>query len=96
MHYEYVHRIVEAGKVLLIGPCIEEPPHPGDAPVPPGIAILRVASRAEADEIAHNEPFRKMGCRHNDVMAWTVKFGSLIPTLRDYLNSSVIKSPDCD
>jgi uncharacterized protein YciI len=87
VHYEYIHRLIEAGKVLLIGPCTQEPPRPGDAPVPPGIAILRVASRAEADEIAHNEPFHKMGWRHNQVMAWTVKFGSLIPTMRDYLKS---------
>ena len=87
VHYEYIHRLIEAGKVLLIGPCMQEVRRPGDAPVPPGIAILRVASRAEADEIAHNEPFHTMGWRHNEVMAWTVKFGSLIPTLRDYLNS---------
>lgn len=85
VHYEYMHRLIEDGKVLLIGPCMAEATNPGDAPVPPGIAVLRVPSREEAEEIATNEPFHKMGWRRNDVMAWTVTFGSLIPSLLDYL-----------
>ncbi|MGV0991217.1 MAG: hypothetical protein ACOYB7_03095 [Mycobacterium sp.] len=40
-----------------------------------------VASRAEAEEIARNEPFHAMGWRHNSVTAWTPKFGSLIEVL---------------
>jgi hypothetical protein len=46
-----------------------------------------VASRAEAEEIAANEPFQLMGWRRNDVMAWTVKFGSMIPALRSHLDA---------
>lgn len=77
-HYAYMHRILQQGKILLIGPCMGEPAIPNQAPVPPGIGILRVASRDEAEEIARNEPFHAMGWRHNTVMAWTPKFGSLV------------------
>ena len=83
VHYEYMHRLIEQGKVLAIGPCIGEPSVPGQAPVPPGIGILQVASRAEAEGIASNEPFHVLGWRRNTVMAWTPKFGSLIGVLRD-------------
>jgi len=84
-HYSYMHRLVADGKVLLIGPCMDEPQNPGDAPVPHGIGILRVATRADAEDIAANEPFQLLGWRRNDVMAWTVKFGSLIPALSSHL-----------
>lgn len=81
IHYAYMHGLIEQGKILLIGPCMGEPIAEGRAPVPPGIGILRVATRGEAEEIAANEPFHAMGWRHNAVMAWTPKFGTLIPTL---------------
>jgi uncharacterized protein YciI len=84
-HYSYMHRLIADGKVLLIGPCMDEPKSPGDAPVPHGIGILRVATRADAEDIAANEPFHLLGWRHNDVMAWTVKFGSMIPALSSHL-----------
>lgn len=84
-HYSYVHRLIADGKVLLIGPCMDEPKNPGDAPVPHGIGILRVATRAAAEDIAANEPFHLLGWRRNDVMAWTVKFGSMIPALTSNL-----------
>ncbi|HPY26285.1 MAG TPA: YciI family protein [Mycobacterium sp.] len=83
VHYSYVHRLIEQGKVLAIGPCIGEPAIAGGAPVPPGFGILTVSSREEAEEIAREEPFHTMGWRHNTVMAWTPKFGSLIAVLRD-------------
>lgn len=82
-HYAYMHRLIEQGKILLIGPCMSEPTIPGQAPVPPGIGILSVGSLEEAQEIARNEPFHKMGWRHNAVMAWTPKFGTLTGVLRD-------------
>jgi uncharacterized protein YciI len=87
IHYAYMHRLVELGKLLLAGPCMNEPTIPGQAPVPPGFGILHVASRAEAEEIARNEPFHAMGWRHNSVTAWTPKFGSLIEVLRSELTT---------
>lgn len=81
VHYAYMHRVIAEGKVLFIGPCMEEPTVPGQAPVPPGIGVLRVNSREEAEEIARNEPFHVMGWRHNAVMSWTPKFGRLIELL---------------
>lgn len=83
VHYAYVNRLIHQGKVLLIGPCMGEPAIKGLAPVPPGIGILRVASRDEAEQIAQNEPFHTIGWRHNTVMAWTPKFGTLVELLRD-------------
>lgn len=86
-HYEYMHRLIEQGKVLLIGPCLHEPAVPDGPPVPPGVGILKVASREEAEDIARNEPFHRLGWRRNTVLAWTVKFGSLIPDLLAHLNT---------
>jgi len=83
VHYAYMHRLVADGKVLAIGPCMGEPSIAGHAPVPPGFGILSVGSREEAEQIARDEPFHAMGWRHNTVMAWTPKFGSLIEVLRD-------------
>ena len=84
VHYAYVHRLVDQGKVLMMGPAVGGAPIPGHAPVPHGFGILNVATRDEAEEIARNEPFHVMGWRHNAVMAWTPKFGTLIGTLRDF------------
>ena len=84
-HYSYMHRLIADGKVLLIGPCLEEAKNPGDAPVHHGIGVLRTATRAEAEDIASNEPFQLLGWRHNHVMTWTVKFGSLIGALTSQL-----------
>lgn len=81
VHYAYMHRLITQGKVLLMGPCMGESTFDGQAPVPPGIGILRVASRDEAEEIARNEPFHTMGWRRNTVMAWTPKFGTLVEVL---------------
>ena len=83
IHYAYMHQLVEQGKALLIGPCIGEPTFHGQAPVPPGIGILRAASRDEAEEIAKNEPFHTMGWRQNTVMAWAPKFGTALELLRN-------------
>lgn len=88
VHYAYIHDLVEDGKVLLIGPCMGEPRVPGLAPVPPGIGILNVSSREEAEEIARNEPFGAMGWRRNTVSAWTPKFGSLTTLFREQLTES--------
>lgn len=84
-HYAYVHRLIEEGKVVLGGPCMGEPKIAGQAPVPPGLVVLRVDNREEAEEIARNEPFHAMGWRHNTVLAWTPKFGSLIQTVAQAL-----------
>jgi len=85
IHYAYMHELVEQGKVLLIGPCMAGPVVPGHAPVPPGFGILQAGSLEEAEEIARNEPFGVMGWRRNTVTAWTPKFGSLIPLVRERL-----------
>ena len=81
-HYAYMHRLIEQGKILVIGPALSDPIDPVLAPVPPGLGILNVENRQEAEDIAANEPFHMMGWRHNEVMAWTPKFGSLIEVLR--------------
>ena len=83
-HYAFMHRLIEDGKVLAIGPCMGEPATPGQAPVPPGFGILAVSSREEAERIARDEPFHAMGWRRNTVLAWTPKFGSLIEVLRPH------------
>ena len=85
VHYAYMHRVIAEGKVLFMGPCIGEPAVPGQAPVPPGFGVLRVDSREEAEEIARNEPFHRMGWRKNTVVSWTPKFGSLIEMLAQAL-----------
>ena len=46
VHYAYMHRLIEQGKVLVIGPCMGERITPGYAPVPPGFGILNAATLA--------------------------------------------------
>ena len=84
IHYEYIHRMIQQGKILLIGPCTGEPRTPGQAPVPPGFGILNVTSRQEAEEIARNEPFHAMGWRRNTVTSWTPKFGPLVEAVVEH------------
>lgn len=88
-HYAYMHRLIEQGKILAIGPAMSEVIAPGVAPVPPGFGVLNVDTREEAESIALNEPFHAMGWRQNQVMAWTPKFGSLIDALRAAMTGSV-------
>ena len=83
VHYAYMHDLLEHGKILMIGPAMGSAPIPDQAPVPHGFGVLNVATRAEAEEIARNEPFHVMGWRHNAVLAWTPKYGTLIGALRD-------------
>ena len=78
-----MHGLLAQGKVLMIGPAMGSAPIPDQAPVPHGFGVLNVATRAEAEEIARNEPFHVMGWRHNAVLAWTPKYGSLIGVFRD-------------
>lgn len=58
-----------------------QPAISGGAPVPPGFGVIAIGSREEAERIARDEPCHSMGWRHNTVMAWRPKFGSLVEVL---------------
>jgi uncharacterized protein YciI len=45
--------------------------------VGPGMAIIRAASRVEAEAIAATEPFHQLGLRANTIKSWTVNEGSV-------------------
>ena len=52
-----------------------------------GTAILRVASRAEAEALATTEPFHREGLRQNTVHGWTLNEGNLSLSVRLFDNT---------
>ena len=47
-HFQYLSHLVEVGKVLLAGPCFEDPPF--------GLVIMAAENDAEALEILSSDP----------------------------------------
>lgn len=55
-----------------------------------GLCILCVGDRAQAEAIAHAEPFHQAGWRRNTVRAWNLNEGESVPVgraMRDRLKS---------
>lgn len=55
----------------------------------PGLAVLNVATRDEAERLAGSEPFARAGLRTNTIRSWTVNEGSV--TLRIDLFANTIQ-----
>ena len=66
------------GRLLFAGPLNMEQVAP-KAPVPigspSGLLVIRAASKVDAEELAHQDPFHVSGFRKNVVHAWSVRFG---------------------
>jgi uncharacterized protein YciI len=73
-HLEYLISLEKRGLLFASGPLTEVGAGPlGGA----GLTVLRVASAAEAREIAEAEPFAKNGLRTFEIKEWTIMEGTL-------------------
>jgi uncharacterized protein YciI len=73
-HLEYLIGLERRGLLFASGPLTDV----GAGPLGGGgLTILRVASAAEAHEIAEAEPFAKKGLRTFEIKEWTIMEGTL-------------------
>jgi uncharacterized protein YciI len=77
-HYLWAKDAHERGTLLFAGPLdlgahgAGARPHLG---APTGLLVFRATSKAEAEEIAHQDPMHRHGFRKNVVHAWCVRWG---------------------
>jgi uncharacterized protein YciI len=77
-HYLWAKEARERGRLLFAGPLDVGAHGPGARPslgAPTGLLVLRAASRAEAEEIALQDPLHRSGFRRNVVHTWSVRWG---------------------
>lgn len=77
-HYLWAKEAHERGRLLFAGPLNMSAHGPGVPPsigAPSGLLVFRAASRAEAEEIAFQDPFHRSGFRKNVVHSWSVRWG---------------------
>jgi hypothetical protein len=76
-HLHYMIDLEKRGLLFASGPFIaEDHEMPGS-----GMTILRVASQAEAEAIAKNDPLYKSGMRTYEIKAWQLNEGSYTITV---------------
>lgn len=86
-HIHWLEAREADGTLFLSGPVDQE------HGIGPGLAILNVASRTEAEQLAADEPFARAGLRTNTVRSWTINEGSITLTLKLFGNSIAIATP---
>jgi uncharacterized protein YciI len=77
-HYLWAREAHARGHLLFAGPLNMAAHGPGAPPsigVLTGLLVFRAASKAEAEEIAHQDPLHRAGFRKNVVHPWTVRWG---------------------
>ena len=76
-HLSYMIELEKRGLLFASGPFLAEGQElPGS-----GMSILRVASRAEAEAIAQEDPLYKNGMRTYEIKAWQLNEGSYTVTV---------------
>lgn len=80
-HLHYLIAVEKAGHLFASGPL-------GPRDKKDGMTIVRAKSRAEAEEIASNEPFYKAGLRDYSIEPWTIMEGSITVSVH-YSDQSV-------
>jgi uncharacterized protein YciI len=77
-HYLWAKEAHERGRLLFAGPLDLGAHGPGAPPsigAPTGLLVFRAASKAEAEEIALQDPLHRSGFRKNVVHSWSVRWG---------------------
>jgi uncharacterized protein len=68
-HRAYLHKLADAGELVLAGPLGEPGP-------PSGLLIFDVESVARVEELADNDPFKARGViKERSVRPWTLSIG---------------------
>ncbi|MEM9517115.1 MAG: YciI family protein [Actinomycetota bacterium] len=80
-HLHWLEAREQDGTLFLSGPI------DADQGVGPGLAVLNVATREEAERLAADEPFARAGLRSNTVRSWTVNEGSITVNLKLFANA---------
>ncbi|TGQ89075.1 hypothetical protein EN851_22525 [Mesorhizobium sp. M8A.F.Ca.ET.208.01.1.1] len=70
-HIGYYAELERQNKVFLAGPFVDDPDHPD------GMILLKVASEAEAHEIAQGDIFHVLKYRTYRVRPWLINKGAL-------------------
>ncbi len=71
----------EQAHVLVLSGTIDE-----EFGIGPGLAVIRAASREDAERIAASEPFHRHGLRRNTIRSWTVNEGSFTVSVKLFGN----------
>ncbi len=74
-HFVYWWELEEAGVLVGAGPLEWDTPGTG-------MAVVRAASRDEAERLAAGEPFAMRGFRRNVIHPWQLNEGALVGVLR--------------
>ncbi len=76
-HYLWAKEAHERGRLLFAGPLDMGAHGPGVPPsvgAPTGLLVFRAASRAEVEELAHQDPLHRSGFRKNVVHAGSIRW----------------------
>jgi uncharacterized protein YciI len=84
-HLEHLNKLQNRGKLFAAGPTLVpadtvdkfEVLENNQAIGGDGIIILRVDTRAEAEEIAQSDPFHQAGIRRYEILPWIISKGSV-------------------
>jgi uncharacterized protein YciI len=79
-HIDWLEAQEKANVIVLSGTLDQE------HGIGPGMAIIRAASREEAEQVAISEPFHQHGLRHNTIRSWTVNEGSFTVSVKLFGN----------
>jgi hypothetical protein len=84
-HLRWLEHHESTGALFLSGTINQ---HEG---IGPGMAVLNVETRDDAEELAATEPFGRAGLRTNTIRSWTVNEGSMTLTIKLFANSTTIE-----
>ncbi|MBL0197651.1 MAG: hypothetical protein IPQ09_26225 [Myxococcales bacterium] len=77
-HHLWAMEVRAKGRLLFAGPLdmgAHGPASPPSIGAPTGLLVLRAASKAEAEEMAQQDPLHRGGFRRNVVHAWSIRWG---------------------
>lgn len=83
-HLRWLEQLEADGRLFLSGPVDAE------SGLGPGLSVLNVTTRADAEAIAATEPFALAGLRTNTVRSWTVNEGSLTVNVKLFARTADI------
>lgn len=77
-HHEYVQELESRGLLFLAGPVLDDNGHPTGS----SIWVLTVTGQAEAEAVAHADPYVKTGIRTVSFERWRINMGAINVRLR--------------
>lgn len=78
-HYLWPLEVQKRGHLVVAGPMNTDLLGPGAPPpigAPTGLIVLRAASKADAQALAHQDPLHRSGFRKNVVCPWSIHWAA--------------------